>query len=487
MLAPCAWWRATGVSPTLTRRWSHGPPRLRPPSPPPPPPPPVRLPPALAAALEAATADFRPRQLRAAAAGLLADLRTRSRSVERGGVAVVESDDGDDGGLDDLLADDDDGDDDDTSPPWLDERRRGAPPAAPRRRAAASTPLTYTSPAAAAAYAAIRSPATYAATLHALTAVRAAAPRFSPASALDFGAGAAAATAAAVAVFGPSLTSVTAVERSDAMARVGAAVVDAWRQGVRDESETLHPSPPPLRWCRRLPHPGVGATYDLVLAAYAVGESDGGVDGAWAVIRSLWRHVAPRGLLVVVEPATPTGGAVVAAARTLTLASRAPAHVVAPCMQDGGCPLPRGRVCRSGQRSLRPRLAAAVTPGPGRGPPAHQDEMFSYVAVCKAEREAGEEEGCSPCSRLVGPPRRRARHVLLATCTPGGDLATVTVTKGGGGGGLYRAARKAGWGGVWPPQEGEAGASSPSDRSDTDEPESSDGSSSSSSDSSGED
>ena len=229
------------------------------------------------------------------------------------------------------------------------------------------------------------------------------------------------------------------------------------------------------------PPPGVGVTYDLVLAAYSVGESDGGVDGARDTIRSLWRHVAPRGLLVVVEPATPTGGAVVAATRTLTLASRAPAHVVAPCMQDGGCPLPHGRVCRAGQRSLRPRLAAAVTPGPGRGPPPHQDERFSYVAVCKAEREAGGEKGGgTPRSRLVGPPRRRARHVLLATCTADGELATVTVTKGGGGGGLYRAARKAGWGSVWPPQEGEAGASSPSDHSDTDEPESSVGTSSSS-------
>ena len=138
MLASCGWWRATGVSAMLARRWMHGAPHQRRTPPSLHPPPPVRLPPALAAALEAATADFRPRQLRAAAAGLLADLRSRSRSVERGGVAVVESEDDDDDGLEDLLADDD-GDETDGTTPWLDERRR-APPAAPPRRAARPPP-----------------------------------------------------------------------------------------------------------------------------------------------------------------------------------------------------------------------------------------------------------------------------------------------------------------------------------------------------------
>jgi len=141
--------------------------------------------------------------------------------------------------------------------------------------------------------------------------------------------------------------------------------------------------------------------------------------------------------------------------------------MLAPCPHALDCPLASGGGrgwCRAAQRLVRPALARGAASGPGAGPPPHQDERFSYVAVMKA----GGGEGLlpPPRPRVVAPPRRRGGHALLTTCTPAGALAEVTVAKSAGRA-LYRRARAVRWGGVWPPREGgsDSGSTSSSDDS----------------------
>jgi ribosomal protein RSM22 (predicted rRNA methylase) len=60
--------------------------------------------------------------------------------------------------------------------------------------------------------------------------------------------------------------------------------------------------------------------------------------------------------------------------------------------------------------------------------------------------------GAGTWARLVRPPLKRSRHVVLDMCTPQGTLERRVASKGklAGVPGAYRAARKGAWGGLWP-------------------------------------
>jgi len=429
-----------------------------------------------------------------------------------------------------------------------------------RRSGVFDKPRLEYGPRQAAAYAAARAPATFAAASHALSALAAARPGWAPVTALDFGAGPGAAAWAARGVWSrraaggkaaggggggaaeEPLSSILAVERSPAMAGVGRAVATALAEdeavsgdegaGAEPASAAFASAAAPPRFVAALPGgfssqagrrpaapspsptPPVPA-YDLVLAAYSLGEAagpDAGVRPAkqgkkpraasataaaapsTRLALDLWARVAPGGALVLLEPGTPAGSAAIRAARAAVLEAAGPgaAHVAAPCPHDGPCPLdsaprtllaageaaaaargggggggggaypsalpPPIKWCHFRQRYARPPLtravAAAMKPG-GRGTAAgHADERFSYVAVVRGGRPppptpggGGEEARPSP-ARLVRPPRRRRGHVLLDVCAGTGAFGRVTVTVGGGKE-EYKAARGAGWGGVW--------------------------------------
>lgn len=263
-----------------------------------------------------------------------------------------------------------------------------------------------------AAYLATRFPATYAA---AFAVLRELASRMAgqPASILDLGAGAGAATLAAREAF-PALRRATLVEADAHLIEVGRDLLPgaAWiRADLRDA-------------------PGFGS-HDLVIASYALGELSQA--GALAVVDAAWN--AAQSAFVFIEPGTPEGYSLALAARSRLIERGA--HIVAPCPWGGPCPLAGRDFCHFAERVER----SAVHRRAKDAELSYEDEKFSYVAFSRspAERAAG---------RIIRRPEHSPGLIRLEVCR-GDAVVTERVAKRERN--RFRAARKARWGDAWSP------------------------------------
>jgi ribosomal protein RSM22 (predicted rRNA methylase) len=137
--------------------------------------------------------------------------------------------------------------------------------------------------------------------------------------------------------------------------------------------------------------------------------------------------------MLVVEPGTPRGFALIRQLRAELLA--AGAYMGAPCSSAGECPMDAADWChfaaRVGRSSLHRRVKG--------GELGYEDEKFSYLAVTRQPVETAR-------ARIVRRPRQQPGLVVLDTCTPEG-LRTERVTRRDRD--RFRAARHADWGGSW--------------------------------------
>ena len=252
-----------------------------------------------------------------------------------------------------------------------------------------------------AAYLATRMPATYAAAVEVLSRI----PGSGISSVLDIGAGAGAAALAALHHF-PELSPITLIERDSALAE---AAREFLPQAVIRKENFLRIAAFPQ--------------HDLVIAAYSLGEA-----AQENLMARLWQ--AARVALVVIEPGTPRGFALIRDWRSVLL--DAGAHMVAPCPGNGPCPIAEPDWCHFGTRversSVHRRLKEAEL--------NYEDEKFSYVAVGR--------EGAVPApARIIRRPRHQPGLIQLETCTPRG-LETRRISKRDRDG--FRWARRAAWG-----------------------------------------
>lgn len=243
--------------------------------------------------------------------------------------------------------------------------------------------------------------------------------------------------------------------------------------------------------------------YDVVSASFALsdvvrhslsrgdGDSEGGKKRGGReshaekslkkTVKDLWRRVAPGGVLVIVEHGTLAGFETVLFARDLVLrnglieaasdgveevqeadetgydATSIGARVVAPCLHSKACPLEgtatRARVCRFVQRLNRPLSLRNTV----RNPEGFEDTNFTYIVLERPTAEAipGEvnddlEGQHLDWGRIVRPPLRRGKHVVMDACTSDGMLERRVSSKKNGEEGMYAIARKIRWGDVWP-------------------------------------
>lgn len=252
-----------------------------------------------------------------------------------------------------------------------------------------------------AAYLATRMPATYAAAVAALGELQGC----PIASVLDIGAGAGAAALAALHWF-PLLDRITLVERDPALAEAAQEFLP--RAQIRRENFLRVDAFPP---------------HDLAIAAYSLGEAPHS-----DVVSRLWR--AARVALVVIEPGTPRGFALVRDIRARLLS--AGAHMLAPCPGDGPCPMKEPDWCHFAARVERSALHRRLKEADLN----YEDEKFSYVALAR-------EPAAPATSRIIRRPRHQPGLIVLDTCTPHG-LETMRISKRDRD--LFRAARRAGWG-----------------------------------------
>jgi ribosomal protein RSM22 (predicted rRNA methylase) len=252
-----------------------------------------------------------------------------------------------------------------------------------------------------AAYLVTRMPATYAAA-HAV--LREVAPRIaSTISVLDAGAGTGAASLAARDYFPQA--AITLVERDAAFA---AAAREFLPDATLLSTDIARADSLPVN--------------DLVIAAYSTGEFGG------ALAARLWQ--AARIALVLIEPGTPRGFALIRKIRSELL--DAGARMIAPCPAESACPVADPDWCHFAARVERSSLHRRVK----GGELGHEDEKFSYIALSREPVDL-------PGARIIRHPQHHPGLIEIATCTPAG-LRSERISKRDRE--RFRAARKARWG-----------------------------------------
>ncbi|WP_159901927.1 small ribosomal subunit Rsm22 family protein [Ornithinibacter aureus] len=248
-------------------------------------------------------------------------------------------------------------------------------------------------------------------------------------SVVDIGGGTGAATWAVAQAF-PDLTTATVADGStDALAtgrriaRHGPpAVAAATWQRTHLRSDTV------------LPQAG------LAIVSYLLGEL---ADPLQEAVTDAAATASPT--LLIIEPGTPRGYAAVLAARSRL--TRAGWHVLAPCPQDGPCPIADRAdraddwchfAVRLDRSALHRRLKG--------GRLGHEDEKFSYVVATRDPAL----RGTSSPGRVLRHPVTRKGLVQLEVCHADGSVGREIITKRSPM--AYRAARDAAWGSTWPDQ-----------------------------------
>jgi ribosomal protein RSM22 (predicted rRNA methylase) len=244
-------------------------------------------------------------------------------------------------------------------------------------------------------------------------------PSFSPSSQLDLGAGPGAAAWAAAQVW-PSIRTVVLQEADERMIAAGEQLVagafEGWTWQRGDVRSAL-------------------ATADLVTATYALGELEG--TEARDVALRAWETTT--GCLLIVEPGTPVGFALIRDLRDHLIGGGA--ELIAPCPNADECPIAGDDWCHFAARVSRSNLHRQLK-GAER---SFEDEKFSYVAFAGAG--AGAIAGVTRAAgRIVRRPLRRRHFVDLCICRAG-EIQRVGI---GHSHPSYKAVSKLAWGDAVP-------------------------------------
>ena len=271
-----------------------------------------------------------------------------------------------------------------------------------------------------AAYLAVRVPATFAANLRVFSELHRLAPNLEIKSILDLGAGPGTAVHAAAEVFS-SLSQATLIEMDANMIAIGRRVAE----------KSSHPAFRNRIWLQQNLARGLAVEpHDLVVTSYALGELSPAV--ASKIVLQAWG--CSRSFLVLVEPGTKRGFAIIRDARAALI--NAGANILAPCPHALECPMAAaGDWCHFAERLERASLHRQIK----RGALGHEDEKFSYVAFSRTPFATAK-------ARILRHPQKHSGHVQLMLCTPEG-LRSQTISKSQRE--AYRLARKAAWGDPW--------------------------------------
>jgi ribosomal protein RSM22 (predicted rRNA methylase) len=278
-----------------------------------------------------------------------------------------------------------------------------------------------------AAYLATRLPASYAVNERVFSEIRSLAPEAKIISLLDLGAGPGTALFAAAETF-PALQRATLLEADDSWIALGKNLV----------AQSPHSAVRQARWLKHDLRSGFSCdAHDLVVLSYVAGELNAGaLEG---LVRKAWS--CAQKFLVVVEPGTPRGFAVIDAARTALIAGGA--EILAPCPHRHACPMAAaGDWCHFAQRIERSARHRQLK----GGALGYEDEKFSYLVASRHRPAAF-------FPRILRHPGKHSGHIKLELCMPEGQLERRTITRSDKP--AYRLARKASWGDVWKDDAGE--------------------------------
>jgi ribosomal protein RSM22 (predicted rRNA methylase) len=272
-----------------------------------------------------------------------------------------------------------------------------------------------------AAYLAVRLPATYAAISRVFAEIKLRAPQEEIASLLDLGAGPGSALFAAAQQF-PQLRQATLIESDASWITVGK------RLAEQNDFASLQQ----VKWVQQDLRSGLACEkHDLVVISYTLGELPQAA--AEAVLNKAWKCTGK--FLVVVEPGTRRGFAVINTVRSALIAGAA--TILTPCPHHFTCPMAAaGDWCHFAQRVERTSQHRQLK----GGALGYEDEKFSYLIAAKNNSP-------STGARIIRHPGKHSGHVQLVLCTPQGKIENRTITRSSKD--AYKRARKADWGDAW--------------------------------------
>jgi len=270
------------------------------------------------------------------------------------------------------------------------------------------------------AYLAARLPATYAAVRAVFAEVGRRCPDFAPITLVDVGAGPGTCLWAAVDTW-PGIAAAELFDNNRQFQEAGRTLVGA----------AAHPALKAARWlaCDLAGGLPPGESRDLLSAAYVLNELHAAARAA--LVAQLWERTA--GVLVLVEPGTPTGHRHILEARERLIALGA--HLVAPCPHGGPCPLTAPDWCHFVQRLNRSKLHRAVK-GASLG---YEDEKYSYIAFSRMP-------AVRVNARVLRHPTVARGAIGLTLCTSDGLVARTVRDRERDD---WKSARKLGWGDGW--------------------------------------
>ena len=272
------------------------------------------------------------------------------------------------------------------------------------------------------------------------------------------------------------------------------------RVGLLLDNTTFIPRMPEFIPTRDIPgalkhDPSLRKQYDVIIAAHSL----------WtlkedymrkAQIQNYFTLLNPNGgVLIVLEKGVPHGFELVAGAREVLLkhhisspgdaegtmeltgyrTHKEPGMIIAPCTNHGQCPMypEAGKMvhrkdwCYFSQRFVRPPFLQDIL---GRQQRNHEDIQFSYVAVrrgidSRPQAQAPKDEAVTIAAkkgyeksetepnmlslpRVLLPPLKRHKHIVLDVCTPAGQIERWTTSRSFSRQ-SYRDGRKARWGDLW--------------------------------------
>ena len=271
------------------------------------------------------------------------------------------------------------------------------------------------------AYALVRMPATYAAVRAAMREAARVMPAFAPKRLLDVGAGPGTATWAALSTW-ESVEAARMIDHNGELLRLAKGLAAEWHDGSKIES-VAGVLPKAL---------DDESAAELVVASYALTELKG--KALESSVDKLWEKCA--GVLVIVEPGTPSGFHRLLECRKQLIA--AGAKIAAPCTHTKRCPQEATeRWCHFNQRLPRRRdhiaVKAASTP--------FEDERYSYLVAVKDGIEFSQEHAQE--RRLLMSPHVTKGAIKLGLCAENKmeDWSIARSNKA-----QYKAARHYSWG-----------------------------------------
>ncbi|KAI9302924.1 mitochondrial small ribosomal subunit Rsm22-domain-containing protein [Cunninghamella echinulata] len=297
-----------------------------------------------------------------------------------------------------------------------------------------------------AAYVAGVLPSTYAAISNIFLEIKNRLMDFSPISMLDFGTGPGTSIWAAKNTF-DTINKVTGVDLSEDMLRV-AEYIENDMQTKKDIDFKRY-----MTYDPRVPKT------DLVVSAFTLGEITS-LALQQSTVKDLWDQTGD--VLVLVERGTPVGFSTIARARQWILDyEKEDIHVVAPCPHDKPCPLmysSQANVekfwCHFSQRVQRPPFLMKTKHSKYNT----EDSKYSYVIFRRKPRPSTEsidaasssiEEKAYTWPRLIQPPLKKNKHVVMDVCSTSGTIQRMVIPKSQGKV-EYRDARKITWGDQYP-------------------------------------